>query len=65
MDDQVSVTWPFTATSFADAESEAVGGIEGVEDPPPPPPHAAMSTALHAITHRALESARWAPSILI
>jgi hypothetical protein len=64
IDDQVSVTWPFTATSFAEADSEAVGGIEGVEEPPPPP-QAAKRVAPDAITHRAGMSARRAPTILM
>lgn len=64
IDDQVSVTCPFTATSFAEAESCAVGGIEGVEEPPPPP-QAESSATIDAINHRAPQSARRAPSILM
>jgi hypothetical protein len=61
---QVSVTWPFAATSFAEAESVAVGGGGGVEEPPPPP-QAAIVAAAAAIAHRSAPAARRAPRIVI
>ena len=62
--DGEDVTWPFAATSFAEAESVAVGGTAGPEEPPPPP-QAADSAAPDAMNHRATASARRPPSILM